>query len=84
LGVALAWQFLFLAVSADPLRYRLMMLPCILEKISYGITLAVLFAQHRIPLSAVAIGSGDWIFAALFLAAYVATTPRGVTDAVNP
>ena len=75
LGVALAWQFLFLVLSKDPVRYRAMMLPCVLEKISYGITLAVLFAQHRIPLSAVAIGSGDWIFAALFIAAYVATRP---------
>jgi hypothetical protein len=50
-GVGLAWQVLFLAVSRDPVRYRAMILPSVLEKVSYGIALAVLFSQHRLPLS---------------------------------
>jgi hypothetical protein len=73
LGVALAWQVLFLALSRDPVRYRAMIPPSILEKVSYGIALIVLFSQHRLPLSAFAIGSVDWIFAFLFLAAYFKT-----------
>jgi ABC-type spermidine/putrescine transport system permease subunit II len=52
-----------------------MILPSIVEKVSYGIALAILFAQHRLPLSAFTVGSMDWIFAALFIAAYVATRP---------
>jgi hypothetical protein len=40
-GVSLAWQVLFLFLARDPQRYRLMMLPSILEKISYGIALIV-------------------------------------------
>ena len=72
-GVGLAWQVLFLLLSTDPVRYRAMILPSILEKISYGIALAVLYSQHRLPLSVLAIGSGDWIFAFLFLAAYFTT-----------
>jgi hypothetical protein len=72
-GVGLAWQVLFLVLSTDPIRYRAMILPSILEKISYGIALAVLFSQHRLPLSVLSIGSGDWIFAFLFLAAYFTT-----------
>jgi hypothetical protein len=72
-GVGLAWQFLFLALSTDPVRYRPMILPSILEKVSYGIAVVVLFAQHRIPLVVLTVGSGDWIFAALFIAAYIAT-----------
>jgi hypothetical protein len=75
LGAGLAWQFLFLVLSRDPLRYRAMILPSVLEKVSYGIALALLFAQHRLPLSVLTIGSVDWIFAALFIAAYVATKP---------
>jgi len=75
LGVGLAWQVLFLVLSSDPVRYRAMILPSVLEKVSYGVTLIVLFSQHRIPLSALAVGSGDWIFAFLFLAAYFATNP---------
>ena len=73
LGAGLAWQVLFLLLSSDPVRYRAMILPSILEKISYGIALMVLFSQHRLPLSILAIGSVDWIFAILFLAAYFAT-----------
>jgi len=72
-GVALAWQVLFLVLSTDPVRYRAMILPSILEKVSYGIALIVLLSQGRLALSAFAIGSVDWIFAFLFLAAYFTT-----------
>ena len=72
-GVALAWQVLFLVLSRDPVRYRAMILPSILEKVSWGIALIVLLMQHRLPLSAFAIGSVDWIFAFLFCAAYFKT-----------
>jgi hypothetical protein len=74
-GVGLAWQFLFLVLSTDPVRYRPMILPSILEKLSYGIALIVLHAQGRLPASAFAIGSVDWIWALLFLAAYFKTKP---------
>jgi hypothetical protein len=73
IGVGLAWQFLFLVLSTDPMKYRAMIPPSILEKISYGIALAVLFSQHRLPVSVLVVGSGDWIFAFLFLAAYFKT-----------
>ncbi|HXC33290.1 MAG TPA: hypothetical protein VNZ56_12490 [Verrucomicrobiae bacterium] len=75
LGTALAWQVLFLVLSTDPVRYRAMIPPCILEKVAYGVTLLVLYAQHRLPVSVLAVGSGDWIFAFLFLAAYFKTRP---------
>jgi hypothetical protein len=73
LGAGLAWQVLFLVLSRDPMRYRAMILPSVLEKISYGIALAVLYSQHRLSLSVLAIGSLDWVFAFLFLAAYFTT-----------
>jgi len=72
-GVALAWQVLFLVLSTDPVRYRAMILPSILEKVGWGIALMVLLSQGRLPLSSFAIGSVDWIFAFLFLAAYFMT-----------
>ncbi len=74
-GVGLAWQLAFLVIARDPVRYRAMILPSILEKVSYGIALVVLLSQHRLPLSSFAIGSVDWIFAFLFVAAYFKTTP---------
>lgn len=80
LGAGLAWQVLFLVLSTDPVRYRTMILPCVLEKVSWGIALIVLLSLGRLPLSSFAIGSVDWIFAFLFLAAYFKTKsdrPRG-------
>jgi hypothetical protein len=74
-GVALAWQVLFLVLSTDPMRYRPMILPSILEKVTWGIALIVLRLQSRLALSTFAIGSVDWIFAFLFLAAYFTTKP---------
>jgi hypothetical protein len=73
LGAGLAWQVLFLVLATDPIRYRPMMLPSVLEKFSYGVALVVLYSQHRLPLSVLAIGSMDWLFAFLFLAAYFKT-----------
>jgi len=73
LGAGLACQALFLVLSSDPVRYRAMILPSVLEKVSYGIALIVLYAQGRLPLSVLSIGSVDRIFAFLFLAAYFTT-----------
>jgi hypothetical protein len=73
LGVGLAWQVLFLVLSRDPVRYRAMILPSILEKVAYAMALIVLFSQRRLPLSVLTIGSVDWVFALLFLAAYFTT-----------
>jgi hypothetical protein len=75
-GVGLAWQFLFLVLSTDPVKYRAMILPSILEKIMFGIAMIVLFLQHRLPVSVLAVGSVDWIFAFLFLAAYFKSKPN--------
>src|SRR5579864_178411 len=56
-GVGLAWQFLFLVLSTDPVRYRPMILPSIAEKVAYGMALIVLYVQGRLALSTFAIGS---------------------------
>jgi hypothetical protein len=76
LGVALAWQVLFLVLAQDPSRYRPMIIPSVLEKVSYGIALVFLLLEHRIPLVVFGLGSVDWTFAVLFVAAYLATPAR--------
>lgn len=58
-GAGLAWQVLFLVLSADPVRYRPMILPSILEKVAWGTALIVLLWQGRVALSTFAIGSVD-------------------------
>ena len=72
-GVALAWQLLFLIVSRDPVRYRPVMIPAILEKLTFGGAAIALFALGR--LAPVMLGAGlvDLVFAVLFLLAYIRT-----------
>jgi hypothetical protein len=74
-GVATAWQVAFLIIARDPVRYRLMMIPGILEKVGFGAAALVLYAQSRLAPMMLAAGIGDLIFAALFAAAF-AMTPK--------
>jgi len=76
IGVALVFQIVFLIVATDPSRYRPIMIACILEKVTYGVALIALMAQHRLPTSVLVIGSVDWIFAFLFVAAFALTPSR--------
>lgn len=83
IGVALSWQVLFLILARDPLRYRAMMLPAVLEKATFGLVAVVLFLLGRV--SAVMLGFGivDLIFGALFVVAYAKTGGRQVDDGVT-
>jgi hypothetical protein len=49
LGVGVAWQVAFLFIGYDPVRCRPLMIPSILEKVSFAGAAAVLFAVNRIP-----------------------------------
>ena len=73
IGVALAWQFAFLTIARDPVRFRPLMLPAILEKLSFGIAAVVLFAMGRIPLLVLAPALVDLGLATAFTAAYRST-----------
>src|ERR1700719_3922586 len=74
-GLALAWQFAFLLISADPVRYRPLMLPSMLEKFSYGIAVVVLVLQGRMRSSDLVFASTDLLLGVLFVVAYI-KTPR--------
>jgi hypothetical protein len=75
IGVALAWQIAFLIIAHDPVRYRLFMIPAVLEKAAFGIPVLVLFAQQRIPGVLVVFGLIDLLWGLLFLAAFQLTPP---------
>jgi hypothetical protein len=72
-GVGLAWQVLFFILAGDPVRYRPMMIPAILEKIAYGGATFWLFLAGRAAASVPLSGAVDWFFAALFLWAWLQT-----------
>lgn len=73
IGVALAWQFAFLTIARDPVRFRPLMLPAILEKLSFGIAAIVLFGMGRIPLLVLAPALVDLGLATAFAVAYRST-----------
>jgi hypothetical protein len=80
-GVAIAWQVAFLIISRDPVRYRLMMIPGILEKLGFGVAALVLYAQGRLVVPMLIAGIIDLVFAALFAVAYVQTGRGGAARA---
>jgi hypothetical protein len=73
IGVALAWQFVFLMIACDVRRYRPLMLPAIFEKLSFGIAAVVLFAQGRAAALVAGVGAVDLLLALLFVAAFFAS-----------
>lgn len=73
IGVALAWQILFFLIAINPLRYKLMMIPAILEKFSYGIAVIILFVQNRTPIMILSSAIIDLIFGILFIYAFFKT-----------
>jgi hypothetical protein len=76
IGVAVAWQFAFLLIASDVERYRLFMLPAILEKLSFGIPVLVLFAQGRVAPPVVFVGLIDLVLALFFFVAFRMTRTR--------
>ncbi len=72
LGVTLAWQFLFLVIASDPVRYR----PAMREKASFAAAIPLLYAAGRVAAVWVGFAAMDAAWLALFVAAYL-RTPQG-------
>ena len=73
LGVALAWQFMFFVIARDPNRYRLAILPAILEKLSFGFVACWLYARGQLTIDLFTGGMFDLLFAALFTLSFMRT-----------
>jgi hypothetical protein len=74
-GVTLAWQFLFLLMAYDPVRYRLAMLPAMLEKAGFAVAVPLLYSQDRVTAKWVGFAAIDAVWLVLFVIAFV-LTPR--------
>jgi len=70
-GGALAWQFAFVVIARDPVRFRTMMIPSVFEKFSFAASQTVLFMQHRLHPSDLFLGGIDGFLGLLFLVALV-------------
>ena len=74
LSVAMAWQIAFLIIGSNPVRFRPLMIPSIVEKFGYIVTLAVLHGQARISAADAAAGVPDLLLGTLFVAAFFKTS----------
>jgi hypothetical protein len=78
-GVALVWQIAFAFIATDPIRFRPLMIPAILEKLVYSIPVIILVLQKRMNPTDLMFSATDLTLGALFLAAYL-RTPREVVQ----
>jgi len=70
-GVTLAWQLMFLVIAFDPIRYRLAMLPAIVEKVSFVIAILVLCVLGRVTGSVIGFAALDAVWMVLFTVAFL-------------
>lgn len=72
-GLCLAWQTMFIVVGLDPVRYRMAMLPCMLEKASFAVAIPILYALERVTFTWIVFASMDATWLILFALAYLRT-----------
>jgi hypothetical protein len=72
-AITMAWQFAFLVIGSNPVRFRPLMVPSMFEKFSYVVTLVVLYNQARISAADFQAAIPDLILGILFVIAFVKT-----------
>jgi hypothetical protein len=73
-GTVVAFQVAFLVIATDPVRYRPLMIPAILEKAFFALGMPVLYLQHRIPTLVLVFSQIDLVLGILFAVAWVRTS----------
>src|SRR5262249_41421496 len=69
-GVGIAWQIAFLIIAQNPVRFRPMIIPGVLEKFSFGIAAIALHFQQRLPPMLLVAAAIDLVLGTLFLVAW--------------
>ena len=77
LSVTLAWQIAFLVIGSHPVRFRLLMIPSIVEKLGYVVTVAMLHGQARISSADATAAVPDLLLGLLFVVAFLKTPKSG-------
>jgi hypothetical protein len=75
-GAGLAWQVVFFLIARDPERHRPLMIPSVLEKLSYSVAVIVLVLQERMHSSDLVFAGTDLLLGFLFVLAYLKTRPH--------
>ena len=81
-GITVAWKVAFLVMSRDPIRYRPLMIPTMLEKASWAFAAIALFLLGKLSVPMLGAGLLDLTLGILFVMAYARTAsaemPRSV------
>lgn len=80
IAAVVAWQVAFIIMSRDPLRFRPMMLPAMIEKFGYALIAMPLFTQERIPGVVFGAAMIDLALGVLFIFAYLKTRQAVSTE----
>ncbi len=82
-GVALAWQVAFLVIATDPIRYRPMIIPAILEKASFVVAVSMLWFTRGVPIPIVGGATMDLLLGGLFVMSWFSTWQVSRNPATN-
>ena len=77
LAVTVAWQIVFLVIGRDPVRFRPLMIPAMVEKFLYIASLAALWLQGRIRTGQFAVTFPDCVLGTLFVLAFIKVRAAG-------
>ena len=81
IGVAIAWQIAFLVIGSNPARFRMLMIPAMIEKFGYISTLILMYGRSQISSIDVQPAVPDGLIGLLFIVAFWATrTSEGSTS----
>ena len=74
-GVAIAWQVAFIVIGQDPVRYRPLMPPSMIEKFGFAFAVWILFLQGRLAGQMLVAGTFDLVLGILFVLSFLRTAP---------
>lgn len=72
-SAVLAWQVAFIVISRDPLKYRPLMVPAMMEKLVYFISIMALAFQGRVAGAMIGLAIIDCVLGVLFSISYFLT-----------
>ena len=78
--VAVAFQFVFLIIASDPIRYRPLMLISLIEKFPFLIAVIILYLQARVASQILAAALIDGFWGVMFIVSYLKTSSPQTTS----
>ena len=77
IGVAVAWQVAFLIIAQDPVRYRPLMIPSVVEKATFAVAAIALFLLGRLSVQMLGAAMIDMTLGIFFVISYIRTGSVG-------